>query len=110
MTESDKLTMTLNIGGERFTIEDVPFKEQDLVRDSETDVIKKFDEYRRMNPSYTPAKILAMVAYRFAARQRRLSSILEESSRIAEECNNSMNSILEKNIFPGENIEASGES
>ena len=78
MTESDKVKMTINIGGEHFEIEDVSFKDQNLVRDAEYDARNIYDSYRKQRPSYTSAKILAMTKYRYALRVRQLEAMLND--------------------------------
>lgn len=94
MTESDRVKMTINIGGERLELEDVAFNDQNLVRDTEKDIKIFFDEYRRQRPTYTSSKILAMITYRYASRVRQLDAMLDRLSAISETCDANLDAII----------------
>lgn len=65
MTESDKVKMTINIGGEYLKLT-VPFKSQNRVRDAEASVKKLYDNWRKKFPNSSSQELLAMMAYQFA--------------------------------------------
>ncbi|MCH5233386.1 MAG: cell division protein ZapA [Muribaculaceae bacterium] len=65
MKGSDKIEMTINIGGEILTLE-TQFENQDLVREAEFSVRQYYNNTRRKWPDSSDRKILAMAAYQFS--------------------------------------------
>ena len=94
MTESDKVKMTINIGGEILRLT-VPFKLQDLVRDAEQDVNKFYTEWRRKYPTSTPGEVLAMVAYQFAYSYHELNGVIKEASQITAKSDDLLSQLLD---------------
>ena len=81
MKGSDKVEMTINIGGELIKL-DVPFNDQNNVRDAERDVKLFIDKYKKNWPDYSDKNILAMVAYQYAKWYRQLLNIQSEALEI----------------------------
>ena len=65
MKASDKVKMTINIGGEHLRVE-VPFENQLIVRDAEKKADDLFKVTRLRYPSRTDSNIMAMVAFSLA--------------------------------------------
>lgn len=65
MSDSEKVKMTLNIGGEHIALS-VDFNQQDAVREAEKAASDLFNTWRRRFPVRTDKEIMAMVAYQFA--------------------------------------------
>ena len=84
MNETDKVKMTINIGGEHISLS-VDFNRQDAVRDAEKAADDLFDKWRLRWPTRTNQAILAMVAYQFAYFYQDLLERYEKASTAAEE-------------------------
>ena len=84
MTESDKVNMTINIGGEHIPLT-VDFNLQDAVRDAEKAASDLFTTWRLRWPNRTDKEILAMVAYQFAYYYQDLLERQTQAAAIAEE-------------------------
>lgn len=78
MKGSDKVAMTLNIGGELIKL-DVKFDDQNIVRDAEREVKLYMEKLRKAWPDNSDKNILAMAAFQFANWYLRLLKIQEEA-------------------------------
>lgn len=86
MKGSDIVEMTINIGGELIKL-DVPFDEQNDVRDAENELKEFIDRLRKSWPTNSDRNILAMAAYQYAKWCQQLMKIQEEATDIAiEKC------------------------
>ena len=95
MKETDKVKMTINIGGEYLPIS-VPFNRQDAVRDAESAVGQLFDAWKLKWPKHSDTRVLAMVAYQFSMAYNDLLSLHKKAVERAEECENLLNLFLDK--------------
>ncbi len=93
MTDTDKVKMILNIGGEHLTLT-VDFNRQDAVRDAEKIAADKFREFRLQYPKRSDREILAMVAYQIAYYYQDLFNRHKEATRMAEELDTQLTGIL----------------
>ena len=93
MNDTDKVKMTLNIGGERLTLT-VDFQKQDAVRDAERIASDKYKEFRLQYPSRTDREILAMVAYQIAYFYQDLIKRHKEATDLAEQIDQRLDEIL----------------
>ena len=84
MKGSDKVAMTINIGGELIKL-DVKFDDQNIVRDAEREVRGYLDRLRKAFPDYSDRNLLAMAAYQFASWYLQLLKIQEEALEIARQ-------------------------
>lgn len=94
MNDSDKIKMTLNIGGEYLQIS-VPFNRQDAVRDAEKAVADKINAWKMKWPGNSDSKLLAMAAYQFASLYHELLERHESAAAVAEKCSSRLDSIIE---------------
>ena len=78
MKGSDKVAMTLNIGGELIKL-DVKFDDQNIVRDAEREVKLYLERLRKAWPDNSDRNLLAMAAYQFASWYLQLLKIQEEA-------------------------------
>lgn len=85
MKDSDKIKMTVNIGGEMINL-DVDFNLQDAVRNAETAVKQFFNDCKLKWPSYNDQKIMAMMAYQFSFWYQQLLEKHVKAVEIAEVC------------------------
>lgn len=65
MKGSDKVAMTINIGGELINL-DVKFDDQNSVRDAERDVKLYIEKMKKAWPDNSDRNIIAMAAFQFA--------------------------------------------
>ena len=93
MNDTDKVKMTLNIGGERLTLT-VDFQKQDAVRDAERIASDKYKEFRLQYPSRTDREILAMVAYQIDYFYHDLFKRHKEATDMADEIDRKLDLIL----------------
>ncbi len=93
MNDTDKVKMILNIGGEHITLS-VDFNRQDAVRDAEKIAADKFKEFRQQFQKRSDREILAMVAYQIAYYYQDLFNRYKEATRMAEELDTQLSSIL----------------
>lgn len=93
MNDSDKVKMTINIGGEHLQLS-VAYDRQNSVRDAEKAAADLFDTWRSRWPSRSDKEILAMVAYQFASFYQELLERFEKAAGIAEKIDGSLSSIL----------------
>lgn len=77
MKGSDKIEMTINIGGELLKL-DVKFDEQNGVRDAEREVKLYIDKLKKTWQDITDKEVLAMAAYQFANWYLQLLKIQNE--------------------------------
>lgn len=83
---SDKIDMTINIGGEFLKLS-ANFEEQDIVREAESDVRLFFNKLRKNRPESSDRQLLAMVAYQFSLWRRELLKQQESAIEMAVQCN-----------------------
>lgn len=91
MKGSDKVEMTLNIGGEILTLE-TDFDNQSQVRDAELFAKQWFNKLKRSWPDSSDRKILAMTAYQLSFRCQELIKIQEKALDLLEVTDSLMNS------------------
>lgn len=84
MNDSDKVKMTINIGGEHLQLS-VAFNKQDAVRDAEKAAADLYNLWRSRWTTRSDKEILAMVAYQFASYYQELLQRLENAANIADE-------------------------
>ena len=96
MKGSDKVDMTINISGELIKI-NVPFDEQNDVRDTERDLKHYIEKLRNAWPDNSDKNILAMAAYQYAKWCRNLVKIQEETIELISDKCQSIDKILEQN-------------
>lgn len=82
MNDSDKVKMTINIGGEHLSLS-VDFNRQSAVRKAEKAAANLFSSWRQKWPALSDKEILAMVAYQFASYYQELLDRYETASEIA---------------------------
>lgn len=85
MTDSNKIKMTLNIGGQRIVLM-VPENRREFTRDVEKNADGLYSRFRQMYPAKSDREIFAMVVYQFAMFFYELMQEQEDVSRIADEC------------------------
>lgn len=95
MNDSDKIKMTINIGGEHLQLS-VDFNRQDIVRDAEKAADDLFRSWRSRWPSRSDKEILAMVAYQFASFYQELLSRFENAAVQAAATDEKLSRILEE--------------
>lgn len=95
MTGSDKVEMTINIGGEILKLF-ADFNRQDDVRDAESAVRQYFNKMRKSWPEMSDTKILAMAAYQFAYWRQELLNLQNDACSFLEEAEGMINSCLSK--------------
>lgn len=83
MKGSDKVKMSINIGGEIINL-DVGFDDQNNVRDAEREVKLYIEKLRKAWPENSDRKIIAMAAYQFAKWYHRLLKIQNEALEIVD--------------------------
>lgn len=96
MNDSDKIKMTINIGGEHFQLS-VDFDKQDLVRDAEKAAHNLFSTWRTRWSARPDKEILAKVAYQFAYYYQELLSRYERASEQAEAIDRELSLALKEN-------------
>lgn len=84
MSDSEKVKMTINIGGEHIMLS-VDFNRQDAVREAEKAASDLFNTWRRRWPVRTDNEIMAMVAYQFASYYQDLLQRYENAAETAAE-------------------------
>ncbi len=99
MTESDKVNMTINIGGEHIPLT-IDFNLQDAVRDAEKAAADLFTTWRLRWPNRTDKEILAMVAYQFAYYYQDLLERQAQAVSIAEETDSMLDALLAGKVPP----------
>lgn len=85
MSTPDPIKMTLNIGGQRISL-NVPFSRQEFARDVEQSVDSLYTKWRRAFPQKTDREVLTMVAYQFASHYSELKELYGEAAEKAEKC------------------------
>lgn len=83
MKETDNIQMEINIGGERLSLT-VPFRDQNMVRDTERRISDLFQSWSARYPSRKSREIMAMVAYRFAYLYGELEEQIARATALAE--------------------------
>lgn len=85
MSSTEKIKMTLNIGGTPIAVT-VPFENQEFVREVEESVDNLYKIWRHDFPTRTDREVLAMVAYQFASYYNELRIRYTSASQKAENC------------------------
>lgn len=93
MNDSDKVKMTINIGGEHIQLS-VDFNRQNLVRDAEKAADDLYRTWRSRWPSRSDKEILAMVAYQFASFYQELLSRFENAVSLASATDEKLSRII----------------
>ena len=93
MKGSDKVEMTINIGGEFLKLT-ADFDEQNAVRDAEFAVKQYCNRLRRNWPESSDRQILAMAAYQFARWNGELLNDQKEALRMVSQNNKLIESCL----------------
>lgn len=82
--DQDKIKMKLNIAGESFLLT-VPFDEQELIRETETNVNLLFKTWRGRFPEKSDRELLAMIAFQYASHY---DIMRNEQKKIVQEVEN----------------------
>ena len=90
---SDKVEMTINIGGESFKLS-AAFDEQSTVREAVAAVKRYCSKLRKNWPACNDKQILAMAAYQFAFWHRELQKIQQEALELTAHENQMLLDIL----------------
>lgn len=77
--------MFLNIGEQRISV-NVPFANQDFVREVEKKVNKLYTKFSRTFPSKANREIFAMVAYQYASYYEELLARYDKAAELASDC------------------------
>lgn len=93
MNETDKVRMTINIGGEHIQLA-VPYNSQVNVRNAEKAASDLFDAWRLKWPRTSDKELLARIAYKFAASYLELIDQCNADSLRAEEISASLDSLI----------------
>lgn len=93
MDRKDDIKMLINIAGVRIS-RNVPFDQQDLVREIEKEVGKLSDEWRAQFPSRPAEYILAMIAFQYAYYFRALGRNYEDGMAALESLDSRIASTL----------------
>lgn len=93
MKGSDKIEMSINIGGELIKL-DVGFDDQNNVRDAEREVRRYLDRLKSLWPGESDKKIFAMAAYQFANWYHQLLKIQEEANDIINSKSNQIEEFI----------------
>lgn len=96
MKGSDKIEMTINIGGELIKL-NVKFDDQNSVRDAEREVKLFLEKMKKAWPQNSDRNLLAMAAYQFALWCQNLRDIQEDALEIANHKINQINQVLNNN-------------
>lgn len=93
MKNSDKVKMTLNIGGEHIPLT-VPFDQQDAIRDAEKAVSQIYTHWRLKWPSRSEKEVMAMVAFQFASNYQELLTKQEDAAELASHCKDRLSAMI----------------
>ncbi len=93
MNDSDKVPMTINIGGEHIQLS-VAFDRQNAVRDAEEAAAGLFETWRKRWPSRSDKEILAMVAYQYALYYQELLERYEKAAALARDTDEKLAKII----------------
>lgn len=93
MKETDKVKMTIKIGGEELQLS-VPFDKQNSVRDAEKAASELYKAWRDRWPARSEKEILAMVAYQFASFYQEILSRMESAVSSARETESKIDTAL----------------
>lgn len=97
MNDSDKVTMTINIGGQQLLLS-VPFNRQNAVRDTESAVDSLYRSWKRRYPEKNDRELLAMLTYQFATYYHDLQEGLDRATSLAEDCLSRVETALPKDV------------
>lgn len=93
MNDTDKVTMTINIGSEHLQLS-VAFNQQNVVRDAEKAAADLFKSWRSRWPSRSDNEILAMIAYQFAFYYKELAARFDQAAQLAADASQKLDDIL----------------
>lgn len=96
MKGSDLVKMTINIGGELIKV-DVPFQQQNEVRDTERNIKSFIDKLKKEWPQNSDRSILAMATFQFAKWAYQLLDIQENAIEITNNKCKQLEEILKEN-------------
>lgn len=82
MKGSDKLEMTVEIGGESIKLGDIDFNDQINVRDTERSIKVFINQLKKKWPDKSEKNLLAMTAYQYARWYHQLLQIHNEAIEI----------------------------
>lgn len=98
MKGSDKLKMTINIGGELIQL-DIRFDEQNEVRDVEQDIKLLYERISRSLPeNYSEKQIFARTIYQYASWYHKLLKIQQETIDIATKKSQQIDNFLNEKL------------
>lgn len=89
----DKVKIKIDIAGESFILL-VPYGRQEDARQTETEVNRMFEAWRRRFPEKGDRELLAMIAFRYAERYEALVKEQEEARTEAANLSDRLNVIL----------------
>ncbi|MEZ3551057.1 MAG: cell division protein ZapA [Muribaculaceae bacterium] len=93
MNETDKVEMTIHIGGEHIRLS-VAFDRQNAVRDAEKAAHDLYQDWRAKFPNRSDKEVLAMVAYQFASYYTGLLERFEKASATAADIDAKLSKII----------------
>lgn len=85
--------MEINITGEKILV-DVPFSEQNSVREIEKSIDELYNSWRIKFPRKAPMELLAMIAYQYASYYADLRKRYDAVARSVERADLMLDSIL----------------
>ncbi|MCH5227411.1 MAG: cell division protein ZapA [Muribaculaceae bacterium] len=97
MKGSDKIEMTINIGGELIKL-DVDFDDQIGVREAESEIKLFIDRMKKKWPQNSDKKLLAMAAFQFARWYQQLINFQMQAIDITNENIRKIDNILNNDI------------
>lgn len=89
-----KINIEVNIGGEPFTLS-VPFQDQERVREVEDEINAIYSQRRHTFPDRSEKKLMAMLLYQYASRLNDLTRKYHKATRLAQECSDNLDSLLD---------------
>lgn len=85
MSSTEKIKMTLHIGGNQIAVT-VPFENQEFVRRVESQVESLYTKWRHDFPMRSDREVLAMVAYQFANHYYEMQQRYSDANLKAQQC------------------------
>lgn len=93
--------MYLNIGEQRISV-NVPFANQDFVREVEKKVNRLYTKFSRTFPSKANREIFAMVAYQYASYYEELLARYDKATELATDCLDGIDADLKTSLEDSE--------
>lgn len=81
----EKINIDIKIGGEPIKLQ-IPFENQDFVREVEAEVNSLYVSCREDFPSRTDKSLMAMMVYKYASLYKDLTRKYQEAVKSAEHC------------------------